>query len=130
VRKRDPEYREGAGLEMLPRIPEAVLAGIRQITIGFHDLVYPETTPRESRFLTASLILKNHTGPAIADGSYFAAFTSFTVHFVTVTPFAPRLLTGSSVRSKSNSRTRAPLRPSSETWSDFGISFSVAAMCR
>ncbi len=47
---------------MLPRIPAAVLAGIRQITIGFHGLVYPETTPRESRFLTASLILKNHTG--------------------------------------------------------------------
>ncbi len=37
---------EGAELEMLPRIPAAVLAGIRQIAVEFHDFIYPETAPR------------------------------------------------------------------------------------
>ncbi len=59
-----------------------------------------------------------------------ARFTSFTGHFVTVSPFALRVLTGTAVRSNSSSRIRAPLRPSMKICSFFGISFSVLLTSR
>lgn len=51
--------------------------------------------------------------------------TSLMGHFVTVSPFAARCLTGTRVRSNTSSRTLAPLRPSISTRSFFGIVFSV-----
>ena len=43
----------------------------------------------------------------------------------TVMPFAARPLIETSATPKSNSLTRALLRPSSETWTSFGIAFCV-----
>jgi FkbM family methyltransferase len=36
---------EGAELEMLESIPESILQAIRQMTVEFHDFLYPETAP-------------------------------------------------------------------------------------
>lgn len=64
---------------------------------------------------------------------YFSAksliWTSLIAHFVTRRPFDVLVLTGTGVRSKSNSRTLAPERPSKETWIDFGMSFSFSDTC-
>jgi len=54
------------------------------------------------------------------------AVASLTGHLVTVRPLEVRVLTGTADRSKSISRTRAPLRPSRNTRSDLGMSFSFA----
>lgn len=74
------------------------------------------------------------SGPPERRGSYFKARSflrmSLIAHFVTVRPFAVLVLTVTGVRSKSISRTRAPLRPSRLTWRLLGISFSDLATSR
>ena len=49
-------------------------------------------------------------------------------HLVTVNPLDVRVETGTGVRSKSNSRTLAPLLPSKEMCTLFGMSFYLAWM--
>lgn len=63
-------------------------------------------------------------------GGGYRAFTSLIGHFVTVTPLAVRVLTGTRVRSKSSSRTRTPLRPSREMCAVLGMPSSVLLTCR
>lgn len=44
---------EGAELEMFAHLPESVLAQIRQITVEFHDFMYPETASEVQKTISA-----------------------------------------------------------------------------
>ena len=80
------------------------------------ELVRRTVTPLRQRYFCRFFFGGSSWFPPLPDEGILPAVTSLTDHLVMVRPLEVRVLTGTRERSKSNSRTRAPLRPSREAW--------------